>query len=107
MIYERIVMSHRPSLPGPIRSALRGGACLLLRSGEGCLEGGRSISTRGLRFYFGRAAEASAQLSPWVPPAPSGGFVIGDDGVLLVESMIDRQLFRRSSARWTRRSARA
>lgn len=36
----------------------------------------------------------SAEHGPaGVPLATSGGFVIGDDGVLLVESMINRQLF--------------
>ncbi|WP_224372741.1 MBL fold metallo-hydrolase [Hyalangium versicolor] len=38
-------------------------------------------------------SEAEAHEAAGIPAATSGGFVIGDEGVLLVESMINRQLF--------------
>lgn len=38
-------------------------------------------------------ADADEHAPAGIPLATSGGFVIGDDGVLLVESMINRQLF--------------
>ena len=38
--------------------------------------------------------ERAAQLEPMgIPLATSGGFVIGDDGVLIVETMLNRRLF--------------
>lgn len=38
-------------------------------------------------------AEATAKTAVGTPAATSGGFVIGGDGVLLVDTMINRQLF--------------
>lgn len=45
------------------------------------------------RVYAVIDSNASSHSSAGIPSATSGGFVIGDNGVLLVESMINRQLF--------------
>lgn len=48
------------------------------------------LADRVYAVYDSNAANYSTQ---GIPLATSGGFVIGDNGVLLVESMINRQLF--------------
>jgi len=48
------------------------------------------LADRVYAVYDTRAPTSSAK---GIPSATSGGFVIGDNGVLLVESMINRQLF--------------
>lgn len=45
------------------------------------------------RVYAVYDRNATTQSGAGIPSATSGGFVIGDNGVLLVESMINRQLF--------------
>lgn len=50
----------------------------------------RQITPRVFAIYD---ANAEKDAPAGIPLATSGGFVIGDDGVLLVETMINRQLF--------------
>jgi glyoxylase-like metal-dependent hydrolase (beta-lactamase superfamily II) len=45
------------------------------------------------RVYAVLDSNAPTNSAAGIPSATSGGFVIGDNGVLLVESMINRQLF--------------
>ncbi|MFO0621317.1 MAG: MBL fold metallo-hydrolase [Polyangia bacterium] len=45
------------------------------------------------RVYAVYDRNAPTQSGAGIPSATSGGFVVGDNGVLLVESMINRQLF--------------
>ncbi|MBL8632443.1 MAG: MBL fold metallo-hydrolase [Myxococcales bacterium] len=45
------------------------------------------------RVYAVYDRNATTHSTAGVPSATSGGFVVGDNGVLLVESMINRQLF--------------
>lgn len=45
------------------------------------------------RVYAVYDSNAEKSSPAGIPLATSGGFVVGDDGVLLVESMINRQLF--------------
>lgn len=47
----------------------------------------------GERVYAVYDSNAASHSKAGVPLATSGGFVVGDNGVLLVESMINRQLF--------------
>ena len=54
----------------------------------------RLVSQRLANGVFAVYDSSAAQSSPaGIPLAASGGFVIGENGVLLVESMINRQLF--------------
>jgi len=54
----------------------------------------RLVSQRIANGVFAVYDSNAAQYSPsGIPLATSGGFVIGENGVLLVESMINRQLF--------------